>query len=149
MAQPGRNNGSSGRASVEARQWQIQTLFAAVGAALRGQDLEQAAAGLEALRRLLAGHFEHEEGLYHPPLRALRPEQGGALRGLAREHERLRGLLARTQSALGQSSLAEAMRTLDELSREVARHEEREDALLEVLEQELAASAPGRAEPID
>lgn len=141
MAQRGRKNGRSARASVAAEHRELEALFAAVRAALRGRDGEGAAAALERLRRLLAGHFESEEHLY-PTLRALRPERASALLDFAHEHERLVESIARAQGAVEQASFAEAEAALEQVAAEFARHEAGENALIEALEQEIDRDMP-------
>ena len=144
MAEPGRKNGRSARASLAAEHQELEALFAAARAALRGRDGEAAAAALERLRGLLAGHFESEEHLYYPTLRALRPERASALLGFASDHERLVERIARAQRALERASLAEAKAALEQVAEEFVRHEEGENALLDALEQEIDRETPAQ-----
>jgi hemerythrin len=142
MAQPGRKNGRPARVSGVTEHRQLEALFAEVRAALRERDREGAAASLERLRRLLSGHFESEEHLYYPTLRALRPERASSLLGFAHDHERLVERIARAQGAVEQASLAEANAALEQVAEEFARHEAGEDALLEALAQEIDREMP-------
>jgi hypothetical protein len=141
--QSGRKNGKGSGASLADGHRELDALFTAVRAALRGRKRERAAAGLARLRGLLVGHFESEENLYYPPLRALRPERAAALLDFTRDHARLGEGLGRVQRAVEQASLVEAKRALERVAEEFTRHEQRESALLEALQQELDSAVPG------
>lgn len=120
---------------------ELERAFDAVRAAFGSVDGEHIAGALEQLGRLLGGHFDSEERLYYPPLRALRPERAATLLGFAREHERLRAQLRRARAALAETSLARAREIFEDVATGFALHERRESALLDALEGEVARQA--------
>ena len=74
---------------MQAEHRELDACFDAVRTALHDEDGARAAAAVEGLQRLLEAHFESEELLYYPPLRALRPDREPALEGFTRDHEEL------------------------------------------------------------
>jgi hypothetical protein len=118
----------------------IDDLFGEAQAALRGQDATPGAReSFLRLRDALETHFAQEDHLYYPPLWALLPERKPRLVELIAAHAHYRDILARISAQVDEGALAVASRTLEEFARSFERHEQREERLLQAVEQQIPA----------
>jgi hypothetical protein len=114
----------------------LESLFAESEAALAGTEAETMAEALASLRETLEAHFELEDTLYHPPIRALRPQHAPTLQGIADGHGRFLAALAAILGRVAEGAFPEARRGFEELSREFAAHEAVEENLMRTIEAE-------------
>lgn len=114
----------------------LESLFAESQAALAGAEAEAMTEALAGLQEALEAHFELEDQLYHPPIRALRPQHAPTLRSIADGHARFLTLIAAILGRVAEGAFAEARGRFEELSQGFAAHEAVEEDLLRVIEAE-------------
>ncbi|MFN8546083.1 MAG: hemerythrin domain-containing protein [Candidatus Binatia bacterium] len=117
----------------------LSVLLEATHAALRCEE-DGARRAIAALRADLEVHFAQEEHLYYPPIWTLRPEQKGALVEFMRAHEGFRALVADVAEQVARGQLAEAVRLFDAFEDAFRHHEEAEETMLHLIEQQCAAA---------
>jgi hypothetical protein len=94
---------------------------------------------------MLEAHLGHEDRLYYPALRALRPAERDALWSFATAHEAFRARLRAIAAALAQGPLDAAWRLLERTARELALHERQEEILLRRIDADLCAEEGARS----
>jgi hypothetical protein len=108
---------------------------------LRGGEAESVNGAVERLRIALEAHFEQEDALHYPTVRALRPEHAAAVARFAEGHGRLRRELERVTSLLAAGELARGAAALAAFAEAFGRHEAAEEDVLRSLEAELEGSS--------
>lgn len=113
-------------------------MFEETRAAFRDGDEADAAVAFGRLREELQTHFEQEDRLYYPAIRALRPDRAQAVDRVGRAHgqfiRRFELILEQIQAA----KLDEAQRSFEEFAEAFIYHEMREEDLIRSLEKELS-----------
>lgn len=94
---------------------------------------EQAQRAVAHFVEALTKHLEHEEKIYFPPLRALRPEHKLALKNFQLTHAQLRSQMQAVHSFLHDGALLEAGQAFEQLSAAFKAHEVEEEKLFRVL----------------
>jgi hypothetical protein len=117
----------------------LESLFAESREALAGEEAEAMGRVVASLRDALEAHFELEDRLYHPPIRALRPQHAETLRSIAGGHARFLVQLAAIVEGIGDGALPDARAWFEELTREFAAHEALEEGLLRAIDLEAEA----------
>jgi hemerythrin len=113
-------------------------MFEETRAAFRDGGEADAAAAFGRLREELETHFEQEDRLYYPAIRALRPDRAEAVDRVGMAHEQF---VRRFELIVGQiqaGKLNEAERSFEEFAEAFIFHEIREEDLIRTLEKELA-----------
>jgi hypothetical protein len=118
----------------------LESLFAESQAALAEAEAVATVEALASLQEALEAHFELEDTLYHPPIRALRPQHAPTLRSIADGHGRFLAQLAEILGRVAEGAFAEARARFEELSLDFAAHEAVEEDLLRVIEAEAHGS---------
>lgn len=103
-------------------------------------DAASVAEAVERLRVALHSHFEQEDALHYPTVRALRPEHDAAVARFAEGHGRLRRQLEEVAAVLEAGDLPGGAAALAVFAEAFGRHEAAEEELLRSLEAELEAS---------
>jgi hypothetical protein len=134
-----RRSVSATRKRVAAAHRRLDELFAETSAALRAGRADAAREAVVRLEAALHVHFAQEDLLYHPPIRALRPQRAAAIAALAAAHERFRDDLAAIATRLERGALADAATAFATLHGAFGEHELAEETMLRSLERELAA----------
>jgi hemerythrin len=115
-------------------------MFDETRAAFRDGDEAEATVAFGRLREELEAHFEQEDRLYYPAIRALRPDRAEAVNRVGKAHQqfvrRFRLIVDQIQAA----KLDEAERSFEEFAEAFIFHEIREEDLIRSLERELADS---------
>lgn len=114
----------------------LEEFFAESRVALAGEETDAMAQALAFLQEALEAHFELEDRLHHPPIRALRPQHAPTLRSITDGHARFRAQLAAILERIGEGALAEARAWFEDLSLGFAAHEAVEEGLLRAIEAE-------------
>jgi hemerythrin-like domain-containing protein len=97
-----------------------------------------AIAAFARLREALEAHFDQEDTLYFPAIRALRPAHKRDLDGFMAAHERFRDFFRQLGERLEAGSLDEAKRSFEDFSEAYAQHEAGEELMLQTLEREFS-----------
>jgi hypothetical protein len=103
-------------------------------------DAASVAEAVERLRVALHAHFEQEDALHYPTVRALRPEHDVAVARFAEGHGRLRRELEAVAAVLETGDLPRGAAALAAFAEAFGRHEAAEEELLRSLEAELEGS---------
>jgi len=116
----------------------LAAMFDETRAAFRDGNAAEAAVAFGRLREELETHFEQEDRLYYPAIRALRPDRAEAVDRVGMAHEQF---IRRFELIIQQIQLAkldEAERSFEEFAEAFIFHEIREEDLIRSLEKELA-----------
>lgn len=129
---------------VAAQHRLLDGMFVDVLEAVRTDPAEGGAkAAFARLREALEIHFDQEERLHYPAVRALSPSRGDAISAIVRAHDGFRAQLDGIEASVASARSAEAEQRLEAFVEAFAVHEAAEEGLLGSLDQELqAASAP-------
>jgi hypothetical protein len=128
------------RKEIAAAHDRLDELFARASSALRARH--PAASALQAVADLeaaLDAHFDQEDRLYYPPIRALRPQRKPVLAALGEAHERFRRDLASIVRQLEGGAPGRAATAFAAFETAFGEHELGEEEMLRSLERELAA----------
>jgi hypothetical protein len=128
------------RESVEAAHRALEVLFGRTRDAFAARDVPLARERFTELREALETHFEQEDRLYYPTIRALRPESREALARISAGHAEYRSAFAAIDACLAEGDLAGAAARFEEFARSFARHEEAEESLLRDVERSALAT---------
>lgn len=123
---------------ISSQHRQLDDFHAALADALARGTADEARASFVRFGDALDAHFSLEDQLYFPALRGLRPDLDAQLAALVREHAEFRADLEALQQALDAAALEDGAARLDRFADALARHEEREERLVE----EIAGPAP-------
>ena len=133
---------TSYESSLVAEHRRLESMFAELlGAIGDGEPLDVVRGTFELLREALEAHVDHEDRLYYPALRALRPEHRSAIERLMAGHAEFRARLADVGGALAGGATQQAAAQLEDFVRRFAAHEVAEEALLGEVDADLRASA--------
>ena len=113
-------------------------MFDETRAAFRDGDEAEAAAAFGRLREELETHFEQEDRLYYPAIRALRPDRAEAVDRVGTAHEQFIRRFELIFRQIQAVKLDEAERSFEEFVEAFIFHEIREEDLIRSLERELA-----------
>jgi hemerythrin len=116
----------------------LAAMFEETRAAFRDGDEAEAAAAFGRLREELETHFEKEDRLYYPAIRALRPDRAEAVDRVGTAHEQFIRRFELIFGQIGEAKLNEAERSFEEFAEAFIYHEMREEDLIRSLEKELA-----------
>lgn len=132
MDQPGleKRMGSEAR-RISSQHRQLDELYALVADAVGRGDAAEAHRGFVRFGDALEAHFSLEDGLYFPALHGMRRDLEAELEALSREHAEFRAQLAELGRLLEAGDLARCDGQLDRFVVALARHEGREEQLLE------------------
>ena len=136
-AKGGRPEVGSMKDSITTAHRRLDTLLGETRSALCATDEARASASFEHLRAALEAHFDQEDRLYYPSIRALRPDLEPIVDGFVAAHAKFGGLLGEISESLDAGSLADAQQALEAFADAFAPHEEREDGMLLALDREL------------
>ena len=113
-------------------------MFEETRAAFRDGDEAEAAAAFARLREELEAHFEQEDRLYYPAIRALRPDRAEAVNRVGKAHAQFVRRFELIVEQIQAGKLDEAERFFEEFAEAFIFHEIREEDLIRSLERELA-----------
>ena len=116
----------------------LAAMFEETRAAFRDGDEGEAAAAFGRLREELEAHFEQEDRLYYPAIRALRPDRAEAVDRVGTAHEQFIRRFELIVAQIHAVKLDEAERSFEEFAEAFIFHEIREEDLIRSLERELA-----------
>ncbi len=120
----------------------LDGMFTEVLDAVRTAAVEDGArAAFTRLREALEVHFDQEEHLHYPAVRALSPGRGDAVSAIVRAHDGFRAQLEGIEASLAAARRAEAEQRLRALVDAFAVHEAAEEGLLRSLDQEIEAGS--------
>lgn len=123
--------------SIATAHRRLDALLGETRSALRAADEARASASFEHLRAALEAHFDQEDRLYYPSIRALRPDLKPTVEGFVAAHEKFGELLAEISASLDAGSLADAQQALEAFADAFAPHEAREEGMLLALDRDL------------
>lgn len=115
---------------ISSQHRQLDELYALVEDALERGDAADAALRLTRFADALEAHFSLEDNLYFPALRGMRPELGGELEALSREHGEMLVSLAAIRTRLDGGDAGGCAADLEALALRLAGHEAREEDLV-------------------
>jgi hypothetical protein len=118
------------RQRVEAAHRALARLLGSVREAFRTGGVGPARESFGALREALETHFEQEDSLYYPAIRALRPDTHETLARIAQGHQRFRDTFAAIDARIAEGALDEAAARFEAFAEAYAQHEAVEEALL-------------------
>lgn len=118
------------RERVEAAHRVLARLMAGVRETFAAGSVAPARASFAALREALETHFEQEDSLYYPAIRALRPDTRETLARIAEGHQQFRETFADIDARIAEGALREAATRFDAFAEAFAQHEAMEEALL-------------------
>ena len=116
----------------------LAAMFEETRAAFRDEDEAEVAAAFGRLREELEAHFEKEDRLYYPAIRALRPDRAEAVGRVEMAHEQFVRRFELIVVQIRTGKLDEAERSFEEFAEAFIFHEIREEDLIRSLERELA-----------
>ncbi len=127
--------------SIAEQHRRLDAIFEEVLAVLHEREAPDAVRDAFArLRYALESHFDQEDRLYYPSLRALRPAHRAAVDDLALAHGAFRTRLETIGARLGARDFAAAERAIRAFGEAFAAHEATEERLLARIDAELSAS---------
>ncbi len=126
------------RDSVEAEHRKLDVLFVGMRGALESGDEAQVRDAFARLRQAIEAHFDQEDRLYYPAIRALRPERSAALYDFGEAHAHFRGRFEEIAAGFESQDLERVGHNFEAFADAFAKHEVREEELLASLEAELA-----------
>ena len=133
----GRPEIGSMKDSITTAHRRLDSLLGETRSALRAADEARASASFQHLRTALEAHFDQEDRLYYPSIRALRPDLKPTVEGFVAAHAKFGELLAEISASLDGGSLANAQQALEAFADALAPHEAREEEMLHTLDREL------------
>jgi len=95
---------------------------------------EAARTAFDGLRRALETHFEQEDSLYFPTIRALRTDIRDVVAQIGEAHDQYRRMFDEIDTLLGQGGLEAAARAFERFAVSFAEHEQAEEQLLALLQ---------------
>jgi len=113
-------------------------MFEETRAAFREGGEAEASVAFGRLRGELERHFEQEDRLYYPAIRALRPDRAEAVDRVGKAHEQFLRRFELVDRLIQAGKLEEAERSFEEFAEAFIYHEMREEDLIRSLEKELA-----------
>ncbi len=113
-------------------------MFEETRAAFRDGDEAEAVVAFGRLREELETHFDKEDRLYYPAIRALRPDRAEAVNRVERAHAQFIRRFELIVAQIQEGKLDEAERSFEEFAEAFIFHEIREEDLIRSLERELA-----------
>ena len=116
----------------------LAAMFEETRAAFRDGDEAEAAVAFGRLREELETHFDKEDRLYYPAIRALRPDRAEAVNRVERAHAQFIRRFELIVAQIQEGKLDEAERSFEEFAEAFIFHEIREEDLIRSLERELA-----------
>jgi hemerythrin len=116
----------------------LAAMFEETRAAFRDGDEAEAAVAFGRLREELETHFDKEDRLYYPAIRALRPDRAEAVNRVERAHAQFIRRFDLIVAQIQGGKLDEAERFFEEFAEAFIFHEIREEDLIRSLERELA-----------
>ena len=122
-AKGGRPEVGSMKDSITTAHRRLDTLLGETRSALCATDEARASASFEHLRAALEAHFDQEDRLYYPPIRALRPDLEPIVDGFVAANAKFGGLLGEISESLDAGSLADAQQALEAFADAFAPHE--------------------------
>lgn len=108
----------------------VDALLEETRAAIRSADALEAGSAFGRLREEIEAHFQREDHLYYPAIRALRPSRRELLTRLHDTHREIRGRLDKIAAHLATAALAEAEGALEDFAEAFSRHEASERSLV-------------------
>jgi iron-sulfur cluster repair protein YtfE (RIC family) len=118
---------------MRAQHRHLHPFFDEIQSALARRDGAPVEDGLERLAEALEAHFDLEDEVLFPALHGLHPERGEEIAALSEDHGELLGALARLFDALRDAALARFAEDFDAFREDLARHEAREEQLIQRL----------------
>ena len=118
------------RRVISAQHRQLDDFYARLAAALDALDAAAAQTTFLRFADALEAHLSLEDGFYFPALRGLRPALGPDLAALAAEHQVFRERLAALARLVEAGRCEACLRPLEQLAKDLADHEGREEGLL-------------------
>jgi hemerythrin len=115
----------------------LAAMFEETRAAFRDGDEAEAAVAFGRIREELEAHFEKEDRLYYPAIRALRPDRAEAVDRVGRAHAQFIRRFDLIVVQLRAGKRDEARRSFEEFAEAFIYHEIREEDLIRSLEKEL------------
>jgi len=116
----------------------LAAMFEETRAAFRDGDEAEAVVAFGRLREELETHFDKEDRLYYPAIRALRPDRAEAVNRVERAHAQFIRRFELIVAQIQEGKLDEAERSFEEFAEAFIFHEIREEDLIRSLERELA-----------
>jgi hypothetical protein len=129
------------RESVEAAHRALDLLFGQARRAFETGGAPLARESFAELREALETHFDQEDRLYYPTIRALRPGSRDALARITESHAEYRETFAEIDACLAREEVASAAARFEAFARSFSRHEAMEEGLLRELEREALSAA--------
>ncbi len=124
--------------AIAAEHRKLDVLFEGMRGAFQRGDEAQLRDAFARLRQAVEAHFDQEDRLYYPAIRALRPERRESLYGFVEAHVRFRGHFQEIAEGFEREDLAAVKGGFETFAEAFALHEVREEELLQSLEAELA-----------
>lgn len=115
---------------ISSQHRQLEELFDRVLESLSVGGARRAVNDFLLFSTALEAHMSVEEDIYFPALHGLRNDVGGELEELIQDHEKLRRQLDQLRQVLASDRKAESDTLLDELARDIDRHELVEEELI-------------------
>ncbi len=112
-------------------------MFEETRAAFRDGDEAEAAVAFGRIREELEAHFEKEDRLYYPAIRALRPDRAEAVDRVGKAHAQFIRRFDLIVAQLQAGKREEARRSFEEFAEAFIFHEIREEDLIRSLEKEF------------
>jgi hypothetical protein len=112
-------------------------MFEETRAAFRDGDEAEAAVAFGRIREELEAHFEKEDRLYYPAIRALRPDRAEAVDRVGKAHAQFIRRFDLIVAQLRAGKREEARRSFEEFAEAFIYHEIREEDLIRSLEKEF------------
>jgi hemerythrin len=116
----------------------LAAMFDETRTAFRDGDEAEAGSAFARLREELEAHFEKEDRLYYPAIRALRPDRAEAVNRVGKAHEQFLRRFELIVEQIQAGKLNEAERSFEEFAEAFIFHEIREEDLIRSLEREIA-----------
>jgi hypothetical protein len=126
--------------TIAAAHRRLDALLGETRSALREGDEVTASASFTQLRTALEAHFDQEDRLYYPSIRALRPDLKKTVEGFVAAHAVFGERLAEISANLEAGALAQAEHGLQAFADDFAPHEAGEEEMLLALDRELGAA---------
>jgi hypothetical protein len=123
--------------SIAAAHHKLDALLDETRSALRAGDERRARASFAHLRAALDAHFDQEDSLYYPSIRALRPDLKKTVEGFLAAHAKFSARLAAIGASLDADALADAEHALEAFGAAFASHEASEEQVLLALDRDL------------